>query len=562
MRQFERSIKKALDKLSGEILEADDIFKVQKDAFEIRTQFHTNEVELYCLECLQKLNVSTSKYDRLHFKHEPKANFCELKDGNLSPEDNDTFSDILFAKESQRHKDLKNKIGRSLSNVKGVDKTSISIDSHFIIKGNEKRKPDVYCKYLDKEIVFEIQLSNLSLRYILSRYNFYKKNGIYLIWILDNFDIHNQGQLERDIKYLVKHENFFHLDESLNDFKLICQYKQPFLTDRNQIHTKWIDKSVSLNQIKFDDVNFQIYYFDLLSNLGKVENEKNNKLEKIQEEKRIQIEEEKLSDAIFYSERIIDKIKDHKKRKVYYYNDVIELIDKLDDSQLIIFNNKLNILNRDRTKKPALNQWISEVTKDDNSFINFIINCQKIKIDINQTEFDGKTVLQEIYENINIHKDLPIEGILKRGYKITTKDDEYLLNLAKKDSEIFDKILLYSFYKKLKNINLIESVKKHFKLICIIESAKLKKIVGYNYKSTEWIAFANNAIHNYSEYWEYLELAFKKYELWDILIQKDEKRKTFQNKLQDLYKNIPNQKFDFEEVFRELYSELLINKTE
>lgn len=560
MKQFERSIKKAFDKKSGEILEADDIFKIGKEAFNIRTQFHTDEIELYCLECLQKLNVSTSKYDRLHFKHEPNAEFCELKDGNLSPEDNETFSNILLAKESQRHKDLKNRIGKSLSNLNGIDKTSISIDNHFIIKGNEKRKPDVYCKYLDKEIVFEIQLSNLSLRYILSRYNFYMKNGIYLIWILDNFDIHNQGQLERDIKYLVKHENFFHLDETSNDFKLVCQYKQPFLTDRNQIRTKWIDKSVSLNQIKFDDINFQVYYFDLINNLAKVENEKNTKLEKIENEKKLQIEKQKLSDAIYYSDIIIEKIKDRKKKEAYYYNDIIQLIDELNEFQLEIFNNKLNIINRDKTKKPALNQWISEVNNDYNSFINFIINCQKIKININQSVFENKTVFQEIYENANIHKTLPVEGILKRGYKITIQDDEYLLNLAKRNSEIFDKILLYSFYKKLKNINLIESVKEHFKLICIIESAKLKKIVGYKYKSTEWIAFANNAIHNYSEYWEYIELAFKKYELWDLLIHKDEKKKTFQNKLQELYNNFPNQKFDFEEVFKELYSDLLMDE--
>lgn len=55
----------------------------------------------------------------------------------------------------------------------------------------------------------------------------------------------------------------------------------------------------------------------------------------------------------------------------------------------------------------------------------------------------------------------------------------------------------------------------------------------------------------------YIELAFKRYELWDFLIEKDEKKKTFQKKLQDLYQNIPNQKYDFEEVFIELYPELL-----
>jgi hypothetical protein len=87
MSGYGRSIKVAFDKLSGEILDADDVFEITKDAFAIREQFHMDEVELYCCECDQKLFVSTSKYDRLHFKHGPNANYCYLKDANLSPEE-------------------------------------------------------------------------------------------------------------------------------------------------------------------------------------------------------------------------------------------------------------------------------------------------------------------------------------------------------------------------------------------------------------------------------------------------------------------------------------------
>ena len=58
---FERTIKEAFDKLSGEILKADEVFDDSKDAFLVRKQFHKDEIELYCLECQQKLNVSTSK---------------------------------------------------------------------------------------------------------------------------------------------------------------------------------------------------------------------------------------------------------------------------------------------------------------------------------------------------------------------------------------------------------------------------------------------------------------------------------------------------------------------
>lgn len=215
MGRYDRSIKIAFDKTSGEILDADEVFDIAKDAFEIRKKYHEKNLILSCCECEQDLMVSGSKYDRLHFKHKPGHSYCILADGKLSPHDHEKLTAILKAKESDRHKELKNKIGELLKNVSGVDVSTIQIDNKFIIKGNEKRKPDVYCKFQGKELVFEIQLSDLSLGYILSRYDFYKKYGMYLIWILDNFDIHNQGTLERDIKYLTKYETSSNLTRNM-----------------------------------------------------------------------------------------------------------------------------------------------------------------------------------------------------------------------------------------------------------------------------------------------------------------------------------------------------------
>ncbi|WP_417355356.1 DUF6035 family protein [Flavobacterium sp.] len=210
---FERTIKVAFDKISGEILEANEVFETAKSGFEVRKQFHKDEVELYCCECPQKLNVSTSKNDRFYFKHQPYADDCLLKDSKFSPKEMDALVKIFKSKENNRHKELKNIIGQRLSKTEGV--LSVNIDDKFITEGSEKRKPDVSCQYRDKQLVFEIQLSDLSLRYIINRYEFYRRNGMYLIWILDDFDVQGQSQIERDIKYLTEYQNFFKLDESL-----------------------------------------------------------------------------------------------------------------------------------------------------------------------------------------------------------------------------------------------------------------------------------------------------------------------------------------------------------
>src|SRR5258705_11193250 len=230
MSRYEPSIKIAFNKLSGEVLDADMVFANNKDAFGIRQQYHKKELLPICCECDQDLTVSGSKLDRLHFKHKPGHTYCILTDEDISPQEHEKLNEILRCKESDRHKQLKNKIGSLLHKVDWVDKSSIAIDNKFIFRGNDKKRPDVYCKYNDKELVFEIQLSNLSLGYILSRYEFYKKHGMYLIWILDNFDIHNQGTLEKDIKYLTKYENFFKLDENISDtLNLECEYKDVYL---------------------------------------------------------------------------------------------------------------------------------------------------------------------------------------------------------------------------------------------------------------------------------------------------------------------------------------------
>lgn len=93
------------------------------------------------------------------------------------------------------------------------------------------------------------------------------------------------------------------------------------------------------------------------------------------------------------------------------------------------------------------------------------------------------------------------------------------------------------------------------KLIFIIESARQGELITFNYKGNKWVAFANNAIQYYSEYWEYIELAFKRFGLWDKLIQLDTKN-TFQRKVEQFYSEMPIQKYDFDEVFNDLYPEL------
>ena len=549
---YERTIKEAFDKVSGEILNADEIFDDSKDAFNVRKQFHKDEIELYCLECQQKLNVSTSKYDRLHFKHNPNANTCLLKDGKLSPDETKKIYEIYRSKESERHKYLKNQIGIKLSQLGNV--SNVQIDDRFIIDDNEKRKPDVYCKYVDKEIVFEIQLSDLSLRYIISRHEFYKRKGIYLIWILDNFNVEGRKQTERDIKYLTEYQNFFKFDEQSDQFRLICKYKFPFLTEENRLLNKWKSKSIALSQVKFDNLTKQVYYFDFEKKTKKKKQEQLQREWEIEEQEKLFQKKRKTKIVNEKCDAIIRALRENWKDKSFSYGQVKREIENLNEYELSVLNNTEAF--SANNEQPKIHHWFKIAKEEHIHFLYFVLECDQLKIDFNVISKEGKTIVQTLTENkILPSKSYLIKQILKRGYVFKEGDRQHLSNLQLQPKEIKTIEILCELSTKILNKDLIDDLYEHTSLICIIESAKRNKIVGFGWRENQWIAFANNAMHSYKEYWEYIELAFRHYGIWNKLIDLD-KKASFRKKLEEYSNAEPNQNFECDELFRYLYPEL------
>jgi hypothetical protein len=550
MSRFERSIKLAFDKTSGEILEADKVFSETKESFQIRKQFHENKLNLSCCECEQELMVSGSKFDRLHFKHKPGHSFCILSDGQLTPKEQDVFTKILKNKESERHIELKNKIGNLLKDVDGVDLESIAIDNKFIIRNGEKRRPDVFCNYKGNDIVFEIQLSELSLGYILSRYEFYKKNQMFLIWILDDFDIHNQGTLERDIKYLTEYENFFKLDESSNTLKLLCEYKYPFLTDDNRLLTKWLKKPVSLSQLQFDTNVYQVFYYNFGNNKTKTEKKQKVREAELLEIERQKQEELRLNRAKDEAHKIINCIKHLRKNKHLSYDRIRIQIEELYPFELKMLNEILGL----KERETPIIKWIEGAKRGDYQFIEFLIDCEKIEKDLNEMSSDDFTAFQAIIDNDEFQvyeKKLLLKRMLEYGYTLKSNDLIKLENLIDNSEEIF----LFEQSNALTNRRLTPNIFEHSRLIFIVESAKRRELIGYKYPNNIWIQLANTAIEYYKDYWDYIESAFKHYEIWDKVEKADTKGK-FSKKLQNYYLTMPEQNYELDELINELYPEI------
>jgi hypothetical protein len=297
-------------------------------------------------------------------------------------------------------------------------------------------------------------------------------------------------------------------------------------------------------------VDFQAYYYNYGDNKTKTETLQKQKAEEIKEAERKRLEQIKFENAKITAKKIVTKIVDFRKRKSQNFYSISNEIEELDDFELSVLNKTLNF--RGKSKSPLI-KWIDEATQDDVVFISFILKTNKIELDINKSE-NGRTPLQALFENENILKITPSLSLFQAGYNLTENDKLKLSEIKEKQKISETDFYILKFCNNLTDRNLVSDVYQFSKLLFIIESARTKELLTFNFQGNKWISFANNAIQYYSEYWEYIELVFKRFGLWDELIKLDTKG-TFQKKVEQFYSKMPRQKYDFDEVFNDLYPE-------
>ncbi len=545
---FERSIKSAIIKETGEIIESDEYFKNKQEGDEIRTEYNRGNITFLCLECRQKLSLSKSNKRTFYLKHFPNSEYCELKEESLSNKEQEIYTQILIAKESPRHIFLKNRIGELLKETKDVFK--VKIDDYFIFNDKgKKRKPDVYFKYLEKEIVFEIQLSNLSQKYILGRHDFYKEKGIYLIWVLDNFDVEGNTTTELDIKYLSQHHNYFRFKDTTN-FKLNCKFKQTQLNTENQFYDKWNEVDITLDKLKFDKENSEVYFYNFLKNKDEViaiQIRNQEKIDKEIEERRIQREQDKIASKIY---SFFQRIASEKEKHISDFSELSAELSTFSDEELVALNSSLAI-----DSKGRLFNWLKNGNNFDYEFFDFLLSSMLIEKNINNKDKDDNNICWYLFNNESIYsKEQYLKLFFKNGYQFLKKDETLLKNYYSSTHEQERVILLCKLASNTSKWlidNLFEY--KSQRVLCVIESCLENKIVGFKFKG--WIALFNYAIHNYPEYWKYIELVIKYKGLFSEIISLD-KKGTFQSKLEKYNKeqNKPNERFG--ELFADLYPEI------
>ncbi|RVU90208.1 hypothetical protein EH230_04455 [Flavobacterium columnare] len=406
-----RTIEFVLNKDDGSTVYADSFFlKEENEIFNYRSELQKaikgiREPLFVCYYCGQniKINGGGQTMKVLHFAHRKDSDFCHLKtDTNYSLLEIKRLK-YNGAKESPLHFETKNlikqfiELNNDFSNIK-VEKV-VKSNTNYL----EWKKPDISATYKKVEVVFEIQLSTTFLSVIVDREHFYKENQTYILWVFKNFEVDEFKQCftEKDVFYSNNRNAFVLDDEAIklsndnNDLFLLCYYQKPKI-ENLKIDYDWCFEYVNFNKLTFDEVNYKIFYYDVI----KEEETLNNEILATQKE----IREKELAEQNKAKENALKLQKEIKKNIEYdyedynysYYEDEIEepkidpklkiirdrniAFDENNRSTIIDLRNEISITNYQRLFLKQQSEMFDKIfeffkneytfTKEDKEFIN------------------------------------------------------------------------------------------------------------------------------------------------------------------------------------------------
>lgn len=275
--QPQQTIKLAIDCKTGELVPAESLLSLEevefsalrRDAMSARVERRRggNTVRFQCAICRQPVFLSRYREGSTNrwFVHDGKSEHCPWHERNrLTPEQTKALI-YRGQQEGERHREMKRFVAQWLA--KDILASEISEEQTTfseVVKG-EWRRPDVKCKYQGKSLVFEIQLSYTFLSDVIARDEFYRREGIFIIWVFASFDRSRAAVTD---EAFFNRRNLFVLDaEAMSqtmerEILTINGYRQvPRLVD-GQICDVWTAELVDLKNVVFPSETMRPYFFD------------------------------------------------------------------------------------------------------------------------------------------------------------------------------------------------------------------------------------------------------------------------------------------------------------
>lgn len=276
-RKPQQTVKLAIDCETNETIAAEDLLRLDEAEFSIlrratlqarvNRKRGINSARFLCSICKHPLFLSrfNTKGANRWFVHDGKSEQCPWHEGNrLSP---DQTKALIYRgqQEGAKHHEYKNFLAKWLKLNASVSDVCLEQTTYSEVMKGEWRRPDVKCTYKGQKLVFEIQLSYTFLSDVIERDAFYKREGIFIIWIFSSFDL-NRATVKDEAFF--NRRNLFVLDadamqQTLARNKLTFSgYRHsPCLID-DQFYDVWESDFIALEEVNFPRDTFRPYFFD------------------------------------------------------------------------------------------------------------------------------------------------------------------------------------------------------------------------------------------------------------------------------------------------------------
>lgn len=274
---FQQTVELAIDTetdrriAASELLELPEVdfsaMRRQAMAERVARRKGATKARYICAICRIPLWLSRYEHEKGNrwFKHDEPSLGCPWFEGNkLSP---DQRRALIYRgqQEGEEHRRLKDFIASWLEKEAGVTGVDRELVTHGQILKGEWKRPDVQCVKDGKRIVFEIQLSYTFLSDVIKRDDFYRQEGIFIIWVFAFFDL--RRSTVRDEAFFNR-RNVFVLDavameETPKRGRLTFNghFQNPVLS-ADAIVDQWDTRLITLDDAQFPVSNFRPFFFD------------------------------------------------------------------------------------------------------------------------------------------------------------------------------------------------------------------------------------------------------------------------------------------------------------
>lgn len=580
MDRIKRTIEEVLDLKTGENVQSSTFFQQSEDLIfaarrkqEIAIQNEHETDKLVCYYCKQVIKIKGKPEGErkkvLYFAHLQDKDDCAIKTNGKLTRDEVQRIKYNGAKESDLHIKLKNQIAFLLEEnqktIKEVSDVKIEAVYKDLAISKEWKKPDIQCQYIDKKLVFELQLSTTFLSVVVQREEFYKAHKTFILWVFRQFDLEEDLQkfTQKDILYANNRNAFVITDPAIeksnemNNLILLCHYQVPKI-ENDKIVFNWENKLVSLSDLTFDSDNYKIYYFDSDKEYKKLEKQLSDKLELEKIEKR-KLEAERIKG--YKLEERKERI-NHQLNPIFAkFHDFYRLdrdtsslssdLEFLDEEEMQVFSKGL----RDRYNggNPL---WSLILGYNKSIFSKSLLHHKKIKIDVNE-DFDETSAFQYVCLMEDNYSEIGKLFLLfvNRGYNLNSeKDKKWIENRVHDYKKLsvreLERTVIMKYIWQLKKPKLIEKMLDIDYVIMSLLSFRLDMVIGSDLSNLVQVA------HNFydTRRRKFFHLLLK------ILVTKDTQnvllRESFNKKVMT-YKNSNMEVInDYDDVFKIIMPDL------